>query len=49
MTGKGSFISPLGRYDGQWLNGLQHGKGVITQADGSTYEATFEAGKLKQN
>jgi hypothetical protein len=49
MTGKGSFISPLGRYDGLWLNGLQHGKGMVTQADGSTFEVTFDSGKLKKN
>jgi hypothetical protein len=29
-------------YDGEWLNGKMHGIGVLTLANGSKYDGSFE-------
>ena len=31
-------------YDGQWLGGFRHGRGVMSFRDGATYEGTWYLG-----
>lgn len=41
--GKGTIVAPWGvRYVGTWADGLYHGKGKLTYADGSKYEGHFK-------
>ncbi|MBU1650403.1 MAG: hypothetical protein KKF37_13735 [Proteobacteria bacterium] len=32
------------KYEGQWLDGLQHGKGTLTAADGTSKSGNWEDG-----
>jgi hypothetical protein len=33
-------------YKGEFKNGKEHGKGVLTFENGNTFEGTFENGKM---
>jgi hypothetical protein len=36
------------RYEGEWSNGLQHGKGKIVDANGKIVKGVWEAGIKKK-
>ena len=39
-------MSPtMATYDGEWVNGKQHGEGVLVFKDGSKMKGTFKQGK----
>lgn len=45
----GTFRWPDGRsYDGEWKDGLQHGRGVYTSVDGQKREGIWERGKRQR-
>lgn len=41
--GKGTYIyeNAFFRYEGEWVNGVKHGHGILRMADGSYYEGWF--------
>ncbi len=43
-TGKGVYIYDNGKYEGDWKNGNQTGKGVLIWSDGDKYEGDFVDG-----
>jgi serine/threonine protein kinase len=45
LEGLGAEITAGARYDGEFRNGVQHGKGVLVQADGTRYHGLFADGK----
>ena len=44
--GKGKFLSSTNgsEYEGDWINGKKHGKGIIVFKDGARYEGEFQNG-----
>ena len=45
FTGRQKKVYTDGEYDGEWLNGLFHGKGKHSFSDGETYEGDYVNGK----
>jgi len=45
FTGRQKKVYTDAEYDGEWLNGLFHGKGKMTWLDGETYEGDYVNGK----
>ena len=41
-----SFANPYFKYNGGWEQGVMHGEGTLTLADGSSYEGAFVAGEM---
>ena len=41
-----SFANPYFKYNGGWEQGMMHGEGTLTLADGSSYEGAFVAGEM---
>ena len=46
MHGTGVFVGILYTYDGQYVNGQQHGQGKKTFTSGKIEEGTFENGNF---
>ena len=40
--GKGRLMTPLYVYEGDWVNGLKHGKGVARYKDGTEYNGEWQ-------
>ena len=34
------------KYEGEWKDGMMHGKGVLTDLDGNKYEGEWEKGEM---
>jgi hypothetical protein len=47
-NGKGHFVyeNAFFSYDGEWVNGIKHGKGKLSMRDGSFYEGDFQEGEI---
>ncbi|KAM3127088.1 hypothetical protein pb186bvf_020824 [Paramecium bursaria] len=48
-NGYGTYIyeNSFFRYEGEWLNGVKHGRGVLKMNDGSYYEGQFQNGEIE--
>ena len=43
FTGNGKYDDPSGwSYDGQWFEGMPHGRGIYVDHDGGVYKGSFE-------
>jgi hypothetical protein len=41
----GFYVSGWGRFEGDWVDGKQHGRGIYTDPDGNRFEGDFIANK----
>mgnify|MGYP001810716255 CR=1 FL=1 len=48
-NGYGTYIyeNSFFRYEGEWLNGVKHGRGILRMNDGSYYEGQFYNGEIE--
>ncbi len=44
---KGKYIDKDGTYNGEWLNDLMNGKGILNYNNGNKYEGDFVNGKFE--
>ena len=44
--GQYAFANPYFKYNGDWSEGVAHGEGVLTMADGSSYEGALVDGEM---
>lgn len=45
--GQGIEKGPFGTYDGEWHEGLKHGKGVMSYKNGSSYDGEWFEGEIR--
>jgi len=46
LAGTYEYPGGITKYTGQWKDGIRHGQGEMTFADGSRYEGTFDRGEM---
>ena len=44
FNGKGKIITPRFKYEGYWVEGLQHGNGIMQHPDKTVFEGDFKTG-----